>query len=155
MTLADYVLDTIETEWPDGSLPDDLHLIQRDDAVIRGSGRALDADLSKGNYVGAALSRIDPEPNGVRAEPALEATVAVRIDGMHESEHGYITDYAEFQTLVENVKAALRVQRYQPNVGDAHPGTFVKLELANDEDVSDEYQDHYGRLFDVQLTGHR
>lgn len=155
MTLTEFVLETINANWPDGSLPDDVTRVNANDSeLLDGPIRTRRKHLKRSNYIGVRHTQRDDTPGGVQAGSEREAVLRVQVEGLHESEHGDITDHAEFRTLVRNTKEALRADRYNPSVGDQHPATWVRLDIGPETGGSSAQADYYQTIYDVTLRGH-
>jgi hypothetical protein len=155
MSLVGYVLDTIEAEWPDGPFPSDTQRINIDESdVLTTNARQRAKCLTESNYIGAFLDRMDSMPGGVPAGEEREAVIRVTVDGLHSDQGGYIDSEDDYRTLVRNTKEALRTVKYGPNVGDAHPTTWVQLRVSGETSTSAANGDYFQTVFDVTLRGH-
>jgi hypothetical protein len=155
MTLSEYLLDTIETEWPGGTLPHDLELVNANDsAAFNGPIRSRTNTLEDANYVAVRHTQRDDEPGGVKAGNVREAVLRVQVEGAHEDAYGNLADHDEFRTLVRNSKEAIRAVKNDPGVGDQHPATWVKVMVGPETGGSSAHADYYQCVYDVTLRGH-
>lgn len=155
MTLTRYLLDTIETEWPDGSLPSDVEFIDANDSeILDGPLRTRTAQLEDANYIGVRHTQRDDQRGGVNIGNEREAVLRVQIEGAHEDEFGHLADHQEFRDLVRNTKETIRAVKHSPGVGDAHPATWVRAMVGPETGGSSAHADYYQTIFDVTLRGH-
>lgn len=154
MTLSEWVLETIESNWP-GEFPDDLERVNRDDSEQMDTGiRSRTSDLERANFVGAATTSEVAAPLGAGGTDVVQPVVQVRVEGLHADEYGHVDNAAAFRSLVDDVKQTLR-QEHSPTVGDAHPASIVKLYVENETDQSHLFRDHFLAEFDVRFVGDR
>jgi hypothetical protein len=155
VTLTRYLLDVIDSEWPDGTLPDDVELVDANDSqVLSEPIRDRTASLQDANYIAVRHTQRDDTPGGVQAGNVREAVLRVQVEGLHEDEFGYIDDHDEFRTLVRNSKEAIRAVKNDPGVGDDHPAVWVKAMVGPETGGSSAHADYYQCVYDVTLRGH-
>lgn len=120
--MPDYVqevLDFIDTNWKTSNYsPKPILIDKRDGTWQNESRRTTSVDLTtEGNsvvMVGGGPGT-DHEPEGIQwSHDRVEAGVGVRVEGLHEDEHGDITDSADFGSLVDEVERTLQVERRRP-----------------------------------------
>lgn len=167
MALVDWILDAIKSNWGaythaygesygSGSLPETLKRVNRDESeIMEGSIRKRRGDLKKNNFVGVTRNSSPTTPLGSGGDNILEPTLRVRLEGLHSDEFGHIDSNAAFESLVWKVKDAIQFEGFSPSVGDAHPGTFVRLYIENEDQQSHFFKDYFIAEFDVRLVGHR
>lgn len=154
MTLTAYVLDTIKSDWT-GSFPSDLKRINRDDSkILEDSERSQAVDLEDANYVAANAGVRDRTQYGVGVD-RVEAVVEVDVQGLHADQFGQISDADEFETLVDDIKQVFRSKRFSIDVGSEDPATFVRLEINNEDALSNQYREHYHHEFNIRFIGER
>lgn len=162
---VDFVLDCL-SEVVDTSVAP-LRRVDRDESVLYdGDGGVPDmrtpikkrkGDLKKANYVAATFNgNADRTPLGVDGGDVVQPTVSVRIEGYTSRGYGWIdpenVDGVPWDTLVENVKQAIRDQQYDPDVED-YDVDAVRLYLENESDSSHLWSDYYLATFDVRFVG--
>ncbi len=135
-----------------------LKRVDRDESeLLEGNIRSRQADLQEANYVGATLADRSTEPIGTEFDLLVEATVGLRIEGLHHSEWGNIDqndeDGVPFDELVDDIQQALWSEREFPNVGRDNTN-YHSLYLENYAPQSAQFADYYRYDFDVRLTGH-
>lgn len=155
MTLTEWVLDTIKTNW-DGSFPGDLERVNRDNSsLLEKDVRKLDPSPAKSNYVGAGLTDRPTEPLATEGAHVEEPTVELRIVGLDSDEYGYVDNSSDFKTLVDDIKQTLRQEQTSPDVGDNATANIVRLYVENERPQSYQYHDHYLTDLDVRFVGDR
>ncbi|WP_135852611.1 hypothetical protein [Halorussus salinus] len=144
-----------------GAITTPLQRIDRDESEFFDDGiRSRTAELRKTNAVGASLADVTNDPVGTEYDHAREAVVGVRIEGLHESEFGYIdpggSDGIPFSGgggLVDRIRDALLVNRTYPDAGGTGV-TYTGLRLVNESNQSSNYQDYFRHDFDIVFNGY-
>lgn len=155
MTLSNWLLETIDTEWPDGDIPDDVTRVNANDSeLLDGPIRSRAKHLKKANYIGVRHTQRDDIPGGVNTGSEREAVLRVQVEGLVKRKGGSISDHQEFRDLVRGTKEAIRAVKHSPGVGDEHPATWVKVMVGPETGGSSAQSDYYQTIFDVTLEGH-
>ena len=154
MTLTEDVLGWIESNWPDGSFPRDLTRVNRNDSKqLEQSLTSLTDDLQRSNYVGVGAATTGLAPIGTEFGYVSEPIVSVRVVGMDsDDKFGHIADHAEFRTLVNNIRTAIRAEDEHPaTTGNGTYHTILEQDLT---DLSANYRDYYLATWDLQFRGY-
>lgn len=163
-----YVLDSIKTNWQAGDFDDvPLDRVDGDNNQILGENiRTKTQELQDNNYVTAAYVGKTADPIGTEYDLDIDATVRVRVAGLHHSEHGLVDPEAEFPPssasspvpfndvdgLVGAIKDALYADRTFPDVAADYDEKSV---IINNEPgpLSYEYGDYYLYEFEALIDG--
>ena len=154
MSLPDFVqftLDTLDTNWNTANYDPKPVLIDRRDGDVQNSTRrSRSHELKNGNAisVSAAPTRTN-EAIGTAFDYRFRAGVSVRIEGLHEAEHGHIADAADFESLVTEAKRAIHAERVEPTAND----NVRSLTVEEENDVSSDTRDQYRTDLTVWFDG--
>lgn len=153
MTLTEDVLGWIETNWPDGSFPSDLRRVNRNDSrLFPGGAEDRREKLRQANYVGVARGGDTPTPIGTEFGYRSVPVLNVRVVGLDAEQFGHIDDHADFRTLVENIKTAIRAEDEHPSTTGA--GTYHTIIEQDATDSSATGGDYYAETWDLQFRGY-
>ena len=153
MTLVEDVLGYIDDNWPDGSLPSTVRLVNRADSEFFDRPiRDKKADLQEATHIGVGSGARPRSPIGTSFAYIYEPVVSVRIAGLHEDEFGHVADHAAFRDLVHNVFDAVDAEETYP--ATTARGEFHTVLIQNEEDLSDDLGDYYLTTFDLQFRGY-
>lgn len=155
---TDWLLGAIKTNWPEASFPSNLTRVNREESELLEEGiRSRKGELTKSNFVGAALATRTPTPVGTEYDHDLEAVVDVRIEGLDHAEWGHIDPAGQegyvWKNLINNVREAILVDRTWPGVGRANT-TYHSLTIESKTDRSSNYRDFYDYRFSVRFHGY-
>jgi len=154
-----WVLNTIASEWPDGSFPADTVRVDRDDPQILDTGvRTNEVDLARRNAIAASLSQKPRTPIGTEFDYRVETTVSVRVEALHASEHGQVASKSEFLQLVARARNAIDQARSTPTVpATSSTGRVDYHSAVTGETVTPDLsanKNHYREDFEVRLAGY-
>lgn len=153
--MPDYVQKTlgfIDGNWSTNNYdPQPILIDRRDGSWFNQARRTMSVDLGVvgNNVVGvsdAPLTSFEPEGLGWLKD-RVESGVSIRVEGVHESEHGEIADAAEFETLVDEVTRTLKTERKRPLPG------YYRLEVREQDDRSSNYNDYYRADLEAVFVG--
>lgn len=165
---VDFLIDQVASVA--GNQPADHPLVRIDrDDVLKYSGsstvanstpeRTRQAELEQENAVSFSFTGQSETPVGTEYDHALERTVNVRIEGVHESQWGHIdpdgSNGVEFTGdggLVDDIRDAILQKRTFPSAGPAGI-SYKDLMIENSTPQSGDFADHYRYDFDVVFKG--
>lgn len=168
---VEWVLATIAANWAgygdeeyggyygDLSLEEaDIVRVNRDTSdQLEGDIRARSGDLQDAVFVGATFAGQSNDPVGTEYSHRVEATVGVRIEGLHVDQYGLVDPSGEeadtWQSIVNAAKDALLRERSYPDVPDARPA-YKDLLITNEAPQSSQHRDYFRHDFDVVLRGY-
>lgn len=152
--MTDYVQEVItylDTNWDTNNYDPQPVIVDARDGTRNDTGdRVTDLDLGT---LGADLIEVDKvderaEPEGLGySYDAVEATVAVEVQAVHESEWGQITGPSDWVSLWQEARRALRVERKRP-VADIY-----RLEVRVNDEASGQFGDYYRQQLDAVFVG--
>jgi hypothetical protein len=151
-----WVLDTIQSNWPDPLFPSDLVRLNNDRPEILASGRRTkEIELTKHNVVRAGLGDRRRELRGTESWYRIETIVDVGIEAAHDSQHGRVSDENSFDELVDKVQRAIDDERSFPTVSGSGVGeiAYHTVYLQNEVPDLSANEDHYRTEFEVVLKG--
>lgn len=155
-----FVLEAIADEWPQAQIPDNLRRIDEDEPVVLETGeRVRSIDLAGIVAVRARLDTVTRTPTSTQFRYEVETDVSVRVEAVHERQHGAVASAGEFDRYARNVVAALNSVRAYPTVAAdaAHPQpiTYHTLTIPDESPALSEanQSDYYRRDITVRLTG--
>lgn len=156
--IVDWLLETIKTEWPeddDGedAWPDDVYRINRDEPyTLETDERTRSIELSQAAAIGASKGDSIEEAMGIDFNFSVEQPVDIRIEGLHEYEHGTIESDAAFNDLVDGVKEAIKRVRKHPSI-DADPRYYHTITIESETNLDAENRDYYRRDLTIHFHG--
>lgn len=169
MTLVEYTLASIKTDWPD-EFPENLKRVDRDDSVVLddgpGFGRSFadsfgyrirpsnSADLERANIISATSGARMRTQTGIGVD-RIEAVVEVGIQAAGAEQRGQIVSSVQFSQLVDTIIQVFRNKRFTPDIGPLDPATFVKIGVENDDGNSNRFRDDHQRTFELRFIGER
>lgn len=160
------VLDAIKNNWGSGAYSDiPLERIDRDNSeLLDGGVRSRTEELEKNNYVLASHVDRSQSPIGTEYDHDLEVVVGVRIEGLHESEYGFVDpdaslppttagDPVPWTPLVDEIRLSILRDRKFPSDSRSRID-YTDLQIANDTAAASDYGDYYRHDFDVVFNGY-
>lgn len=154
-------LETIQTNWPGDTFPDDLARIDRDEPEILETGeRRRSLELERWNGIGVSRSNRDPQPVGDEYNHRVETTLSFRLEGLHAIERGNVDSADHFEQLVRYAQHAISVERSYPTVEDvdADPiGSVAYHTISpaeNETDLSGDNGDYFRRDWEHRFIGY-
>lgn len=156
-----WLLGVIQSNYPGGSLPNDLVRRNRDDSVTLDKSNSPvkeeGVELTNWSVVSVATGSKNRELYGQTPQYRVVTELDVRVEGLDEREHGEISDDDEFKTLVAYVQEAINDEIVYPAVdtGDEDIGrvTYLDLSIENEQNLSADAKDYYRVDFTVRLRG--
>ena len=145
-----------------GAITTPLKRVNRDESrILEDNVRSRTAELREANVVGVTLADRNTAAIGTRYDHRAEATLGVRIEGLHYGEHGHVDDSgsegipwttASRQGLVDRCREAILKARTFPDAGDAAT-TYTTVIQSSDTPLSSNYADAYRRDLEFRLEG--
>ena len=152
-----YVLSVIKDNWPADEFPNHLARIDRDEPkILETDERTKSIELSRWNAVGASLVDRSTNPRGTEYDHYIETVVDVRVEGLHETEHGNVSSTMAFRHLVNAIRRAILTERSYPpldgslSVDEGETYTIDGTETYSSVDVQGSLENPDGSL---QVTG--
>lgn len=157
MSLPDFVqktLDYIDSNWKTANYSPKPTLIDGDEMRLYSGGRARDTDVVNTNIVTA-----DSGPTGTNTaigtgyKHKVRYGVGISIEGYHQDGGGQIADKDDFDSLKDEVRRTILVERSFPsNLSDI---THLTIEQENDLSPESPVDANYFRYeFDVWFEGY-
>lgn len=146
-----FVVDTLDNHsWTYSPKPIIFH--REDSERTDDSERTESVDLAENNALSVGKASDVRGPSGFDyAEENVEATVGVRVEGVHTDQRGNITDYADFKSLRDEVRSAILAERKHP-ISDAD-SDIHSLHVTDAEPRSANERDYYREDITVLFFG--
>ena len=164
-----WVFDTLDTivyqtaiEWgtegdvPDGAVP--VRRVDRNDSdIYDGNIHTRRSDLTKSNYISAALTDDGESHGGFGDDYNAEAIVSLRIEGLTRrgGNYGHVDpsgdDGIVFREFYDAVRNALRANDRHPDVAGR---SYHTVFLENGTNRSSNYSDFYEYRLDCRFDGY-
>jgi hypothetical protein len=148
--LVGWLIDAVPANWPDGTIPDKLSFVDRDNSETYDGVKTLRSrkgELTKANYLSFSKASTTPTAQGPGYDLDREDVVSCRLEGLHTDQYGHVDNAAAFQQLWRNIRDAIYADRRRP-VGDYHT-----LFIENIRDASGDYRDYFRVDFEVRFWG--
>jgi len=156
-TLTRFVLKLLVDEWPDGSFPDPVVRIDRNESVILETGNpSQGVELTTNAVISVGRDTTDHTPEGTAPTYETIETLDVEIQALDTRQYGTVGSHAEFRRLVDNIKAALDTERSLPDItlsGRDRQPTRVSMFIGDEQDRSTNQRSHYAVGFPLRLRG--
>jgi len=156
-TLTRFVLELLVNEWPDGSFPDPVVRIDRNESVILETGNpSQGVELTTNAVISVGRDTTDHTPEGTAPTYETIETLDVEIQALDTRQYGTVGSHAEFRRLVDNIKAALDTERSLPDItlsGRDRQPTRVSMFIGDEQDRSTNQRSHYAVGFPLRLRG--
>jgi len=156
-TLTRFVLELLVDEWPDGSFPDPVVRIDRNESVILETGNpSQGVELTTNAVISVGRDTTDHTPEGTAPTYETVETLDVEIQALDTRQYGTVGSHAEFRRLVDNIKAALDTERSLPDItlsGRDRQPTRVSMFIGDEQDRSTNQRSHYAVGFPLRLRG--
>lgn len=156
-TLTRFVLELLVDEWPDGSFPDDVRRIDRNESVILETGDpSQGVELTTNAVISVGRDTTDHTPEGTAPTYETVETLDVEIQALDARQYGTVGSHAEFRRLVDNIKVALDTERSIPDItlsGRDRQPTRVSMFIGDEQDRSTNQRSHYAVGFPLRLRG--
>lgn len=167
MDYVRFIIDALDANWDTNNFDPAPIVVDRDDTQqydtaeagnaevgdsvgLAKTVRELDVDLTDNNAVSVGSISTDRTPIGTEFDHRIEATVSVRVEGVHESEFGHITDTQDFQALLSEVRRTILLEREFPSPEDG----IHTLDVVDEDDRSREYADYFRTDLTVVFRGY-
>ena len=153
-----WVLQTIADAWPGDFGEESIVRIDRDEPLILETGtRTRSVELSRHAAIGASLNDRARTAIGTEFDADVETVIDVRIEGLHESEHGTIESKREHTRHWQWARHALDTRRTYPTIDPDAPDIgrvhYEDFHIDQTDALSSEYRDHYRTDLTVRLAG--
>jgi hypothetical protein len=156
-TLTRFVLELLVDEWPDGSFPESVVRIDRNESVILETGNpSQGVELTTNAVVSVGRDTTDHTPEGTAPTYETVETLDVEIQALDTRQYGTVGSHAEFRRLVDNTKAALDTERSLPDItlsGRDRQPTRLSMFIGDEQDRSTNQRSHYAVGFPLRLRG--
>jgi len=155
-----WLLGVIKDNWPGASWPSDLVRRNRDNAeTLDAVGRREEGvDLDLYNAISVSYGSRQDELFGTTPQYRIQTVLDVRIEGVHEDEHGQITDDDEFRKLVKYTQHAIDTQITYPSVpstDDIGRVEYLDLRIQDETAGLSAAKDYYDYTFSVSMRGNK
>lgn len=148
--LVGFLINSVDTNWPESSFPDDLNIVDRDNSEVYdgiNSLRDRKGELRKSNFLSFGTADETPTPRGPGYDLEREDRVSCRLEGLHSDQFGHVDSAAAFETLWENVQEAIYVERRRPLPN------YHTLFIENIRHASGNHRDYFRVDFEVRFWG--
>lgn len=156
-TLTRFVLDLIDEEWPDASLPPDLLRIDRNESVAVGTGEVVQSvDLTDNIVLSVGRDTTDHTPEGTLPRYETVEVLDMKIEAADSRQFGTIGSHADFRRIVDKVRQALDAERSLPDVsltGRTRQPERLEMFIGEETDRSSNQRNHYSVGFPLRVRG--